>query len=115
MSTLGPYGQSVPGCVLRGNFASLLIIPWRSDSLSRALAYPAFTSKPAVWLISWRMVIGRGLRHLTIRRRHLEAGEFRDVFGDRIIERPLALLPEHHHRHAHDGLGHRREAKDSCL
>jgi hypothetical protein len=53
-----------------------------------------------------------GLRHVARRRRHLELGEFRDVFGDRIVERPLALLVEHHHRDADNRLGHRRNAED---
>jgi hypothetical protein len=34
------------------------------------------------------------------------------VFGDWLVERPLTLLPEHHHGHTHDRLGHRREAED---
>ncbi len=52
------------------------------------------------------------MRHLARRRGHLEAGKLGDVLRDWIVERPLALFPEHHHRDADDRLGHGREAKD---
>ena len=112
MSTLGPYRQSLPGWAASGSLASLSIIAWRSESLRLALAYPALTSKPAVWLISCRIVIGLVCGTSPFGVGHLEAGELGDVLGHRVVERPLALLPEHHHGHAHDRLGHRRDAED---
>src|SRR2546430_15405513 len=60
MLTLGPYRQSVPGWGASGIFASVSIIACSGCFVSGRLtfAYPALTSKPAVWLINCRIVIG---------------------------------------------------------
>ena len=43
----------------------------------------------------------------------LEALERRDVPGDRVVQLPAALFPQHHHRRAGDRLGHRGDAEDA--
>jgi hypothetical protein len=43
---------------------------------------------------------------------HLEVLKLRHIAGDRVVQAPLALFEQDHHRHAGDRLGHRVDAHD---
>ena len=116
MSTLGPYRQS--RARLGGERQLRQFVDHSPEGRIRS---GGWLGVPCVYVEAGRMAHQLphrhrlDLRHLAVRCRHLEAGELRDVLGHRVIERPLALLPEHHHGHAHDRFGHRREAEDRVL
>jgi hypothetical protein len=44
---------------------------------------------------------------------HLHVGELRQDLGERLVERELAVVDQHHRRHAGDRLGHRIDAVDA--
>ena len=114
MSTLGPYRQS--RARLGGQRQLRQPVDHRLERLIAfwrlALAYPGVDVEAGRVAHQLPHRHRLRLRHFAVRCGHLEAGELGDVLGHRVVERPLALLPEHHHGHAHDRLGHRREAKD---
>ena len=59
-----------------------------------------------------RPLRGLGLHGAVAEHCHLRGSEFREVLADWIAQQQAPFLPQHHHRHRHQGLGHRVDAED---
>jgi hypothetical protein len=113
MSTLGPYRHSVPGWKESGRSGQdldhgakvaaaqvgvgVLAKAAEAGGMAHQLAH---VHRPR--LGDRRPVLGLDL----------QVGKLGDVLGDRVVQRPPVLFPQHHHRRADDRLGHRGDAED---